>query len=50
MLELDDDIEETGYYKSVIKETLLKAAQKLLKKGQSVEEIADIATAKAVMA
>jgi predicted transposase YdaD len=41
MLDLTDDIENTAYYKSVMKETLLKAAQKLLKKGQSVEEIAD---------
>ncbi|BAZ14870.1 hypothetical protein NIES4071_67400 [Calothrix sp. NIES-4071] len=35
MLDLTDDIENTAYYKSIIKKTLLNAAQKLLEEGDS---------------
>ncbi len=41
MLNLTDDIKHTAYYKSVREEVFLEVVQNLLKKGQSVEEIAD---------
>ncbi len=41
MINLGDDIEKTGYYQSVLKQTKLKVIPTLLKKGCSVEEIAE---------
>jgi predicted transposase/invertase (TIGR01784 family) len=40
MLDLTDDIENTAYYKSIMKETKFKVIPTLLRKGCSVEEIA----------
>jgi predicted transposase/invertase (TIGR01784 family) len=42
MLDLTDDIENTAYYKSIMKKTLLNAAQKLLEEGDSVERVARV--------
>ena len=42
MLNLGDDIDKTGYYQSVLKETLLKTAKKLLEEGDSIERVARV--------
>ena len=42
MINLGDDIEKTGYYQSVLKETLLKTAKKLLEEGDSIERVAKV--------
>ena len=42
MLNLDNDMENTAYYQSVKKETLLKAAKKLLDEGDSIERVARV--------
>lgn len=42
MLNLGDDIEKTGYYQSVLKETLLKTAKKLLEEKDSIERVAKV--------
>lgn len=42
MLDLTDDIENTAYYKSIMKKTLLNAAQKLLEEGDSIERVARV--------
>ncbi|MDF5727254.1 MAG: Rpn family recombination-promoting nuclease/putative transposase [Rhizonema sp. PD38] len=41
MLNLSDDIEKTGYFQSVLKITKLKVVPALLKKGLSIQEIAE---------
>lgn len=41
MLKISDETKKTGYYKSVLKETLLETTQKLLKRGDSIESIVE---------
>ncbi len=42
MLKIDDETKKTGYYKSVLKETFLEAAKKLLEEGDSIERVARV--------
>lgn len=42
MLNLTDDIEDTAYYQSIMKKTLLKTAKKLLEEGDSIERVAKV--------
>ncbi len=42
MLNLTDDIENTVYYQSIMKKTLLKAAKKLLEEGDTIERVAKV--------
>lgn len=41
MINLGEDIKNTGYYKSVLKTTKLEVVPILLEKGLSIEEIAE---------
>jgi predicted transposase/invertase (TIGR01784 family) len=41
MLNLGEDIEKTAFYQSILKRTKLKVVPALLKKGLSIQEIAE---------
>jgi predicted transposase YdaD len=41
MLNLGEDIEKTGFYQSILKRTKLNVVPTLLKKGLSIQEIAE---------
>lgn len=42
MVDLRDDIENTAYYKSIMKKTLLQVASNLLEEGDSIERVARV--------